>query len=203
MKHLFFYKLAFTFVDGQQFKKVSFAEAEQLCKDLYYGQMEVHSCHSATDLIVEPNFLNNRQNKRSVIVRDVGVLREYVYTITGLVIPELSLYDPAVDSGKQGVYLAKVNKRREKLHNVEGFNQVEFINDNPGLPRLKRIPVEVKAVEETEAFNKLPLQKRINYFMKKVSDDAEHVARVERIKNCLEIADKKRRDECLKNNCKL
>jgi len=211
MKDLFYFKLKFTLTEGKNYKAVSHEEAERLCNEFLYQQMDVYFCHTNEIPITKPPFLERRQNLKDIICQNAGILREYIYNVCGVIVPEYQLYNPAEDMENKRVrkILEKtltVNWGREKLHHIQGMNLIQFVRDNPSIGRIRGIPADPVAkvtVEQTEAFNKLPLQKRINYFMSEVNESKAHAERVQRIKSCLEIADRKRRDECLKNNCKL
>jgi len=211
MKDLFYFKLKFTLTEGKNYKAVSHEEAERLCNEFLYQQMDVYFCHTNEIPITKPPFLERRQNLKDIICQNAGILREYIYNVCGVIIPEFALYNPATNLGndRQGKILAKTlttNVRRERLRHIKSRNLAQFIADNPGIGRIRGIPVDPVAevtVEQTEAFNKLPLQKRINYFMSEVNESKAHAERVQRIKSCLEIADRKRRDDCLKGACQL
>ena len=210
MKDLFYFKLKFTLTEGKNYKAVSHEEAERLCNEFLYQQMDVYFCHTNEIPVTKPPFLERRQNLKDVVVQSAAIMREFVYSVCGVIVPEFALYNPATNLGndRQGKILAKtqtVNVRRERLRHIRNLNLQKFVDDNPSMGRLRGIPVDPVAevtVEQTE-FDKLPLHEKVIYFMSEVNESKAHAERVQRIKSCLEIADRKRRDDCLKGACQL
>ena len=211
MKNLFFYKLKFTLCEGKSYKTVSHVEAKSLCDEYLYQRMDVYFCHTNEYPVKKPPFLERRQNLKDIICQNAGILREYIYNVCGVIVPEYQIYNPAEDMENKRVrkILEKtltVNWGREKLHHIQGMNLLQFVHDNPSIGRIRGIPADpvAKAIEKVKTqFDALPLDQKVSYFMSEVNESKAHAERVARIKNCLEIADRKRRNDCLKGACQL